>query len=240
MSRHSKLGMAFTLFVAGIAAAMLYFGGFGSQAEGLMSAQPESSESRPRPTEQDSSGPGREPGGTESSNRSGPDEDTPPRNLPGAPGHKPKGVSEADGKLPTGATVFDDYPAIANLDPDLLEALRAAATDAKRDGVVLYISSGWRSPEYQKQLLREYIAAYGSKAEAAKWAAPADKSLHVLGAAIDLDSAKAEAWLSGHGADFGLCQVYANEPWHYELRPEAKDHGCPEMYADAAHDPRLK
>jgi hypothetical protein len=32
----------------------------------------------------------------------------------------------------------------------------------------------------------------------------------------------------------------SNEPWHYELRPDAADHGCPSMYADASHDPRLK
>ena len=24
-----------------------------------------------------------------------------------------------------------------------------------------------------------------------------------------------------------LCQIYSNESWHYELRPEAIDHGCP-------------
>ena len=46
--------------------------------------------------------------------------------------------------------------------------------------------------------------------------------------------------LSGHGADFGLCQVYENEPWHYELRPEAKAQGCPTMYVDATDDPRLR
>ena len=26
---------------------------------------------------------------------------------------------------------------------------------------------------------------------------------------------------------YGLCQIYGNEPWHYELRPDAVDHGCP-------------
>ena len=33
-------------------------------------------------------------------------------------------------------------------------------------------------------------------------------------------------------------QIYSNESWHYELRPEAIDHGCPPMYADPTHDPR--
>ena len=50
----------------------------------------------------------------------------------------------------------------------------------------------------------------------------------------------ATAWLSEHGAEYGLCQIYSNEPWHYELRPEAIDHGCPPMYADPTHDPRMQ
>lgn len=33
---------------------------------------------------------------------------------------------------------------------------------------------------------------------------------------------------------YGLRQVFANEPWHYELRPELVRDGCPAMYADAA------
>ncbi len=35
-------------------------------------------------------------------------------------------------------------------------------------------------------------------------------------------------------------QIYSNEPWHYELRPEAIDHGCPPMYADPTQDPRMQ
>jgi hypothetical protein len=37
-----------------------------------------------------------------------------------------------------------------------------------------------------------------------------------------------------------LCQIYRNEPWHYELRPVAIEHGCPAMYADPTHDPRMQ
>jgi hypothetical protein len=48
------------------------------------------------------------------------------------------------------------------------------------------------------------------------------------------------AWLSAHGAGYGLCQIYRNEPWHYERRPEAIVHGCPPMFADPAHDPRMR
>jgi zinc D-Ala-D-Ala carboxypeptidase len=138
-------------------------------------------------------------------------------------------------------TVFDDeIPAVANLDPDLLGALRRAVTDAVDDGVEFYVNSGWRSPEYQDQLLREAISEYGSEEEAARWVATADTSAHVSGDAVDIEHADATAWLSEHGAEYGLCQIYSNEPWHYELRPEAIDDSCPPMYADPTQDPRMQ
>ena len=138
-------------------------------------------------------------------------------------------------------TVFnDDIPAVANLDPELLGALRHAATDAEDDGVGFVVNSGWRSPEYQEQLLREAVSEYGSEEEAARWVATADKSLHVSGDAVDIGPSDATAWLSEYGAGYGLCQIYDNEPWHYELRPEAVDDGCPPTYADPTHDPRMQ
>src|SRR6266542_4244714 len=150
-------------------------------------------------------------------------------------------IGEADGVVPDGTTVFDDeIPGVANLDPALLGALRQAATDAADDGVEFYVTSGWRSPEYQNQLLREAVSKYSSEEEAAQWVATADTSPHVSWDAVDIGHFDATAWLSDHGADYGLCQIYSNEPWHYELRPEAIDHGCPPMYADPTHDPRMQ
>jgi len=149
-------------------------------------------------------------------------------------------LGEADGVVPDGTTVGDDeIPGVANLDPALLGALRQAATDAADDGVAFFVTSGWRSPEYQDQLLREAISTYGSAEEAARWVATADTSPHVSGDAIDIGRFDATAWLSEHGAEYGLCQIYRNESWHYELRPEAIAHGCPPMYADPTHDPRM-
>jgi D-alanyl-D-alanine carboxypeptidase len=150
-------------------------------------------------------------------------------------------LGEADGAVPDGTTVFDDeIPGVANLDPALLGALRQAATDAADDGVEFYVDSGWRSPEYQEQLLHEAVSKYGSEEEAARWVATAETSAHVSGDAVDIGPFDATAWLSEHGAEYGLCQIYSNEPWHYELRLEAIDHGCPPMYADPTHDPRMQ
>lgn len=143
--------------------------------------------------------------------------------------------------LPDGVTVFDDqYPGIGHLDGALLRAVRDAATDAESDGIHFSVSSGWRSGEYQEWLLRDAITQYGSEAEAARWVATADTSAHVFGEAIDIGPSDAALWLSEHGAEYGLCQIYANEPWHYELRPEAAGSGCPLMYVDATQDPRMQ
>jgi LAS superfamily LD-carboxypeptidase LdcB len=154
---------------------------------------------------------------------------------------RPSPLGEADGAVPNGTTVFDDeIPGVAKLDSDLLGALRRAAAGAAGDGVQFYVDSGWRAPEYQERLLREAISKYGSVEAARRWVATPETSAHVSGDAVDIGPSGAAAWLSEHGAAYGLCQIYGNEPWHYELRPEAIDHGCPAMYADPTRDPRMQ
>src|SRR4051812_48245343 len=147
-------------------------------------------------------------------------------------------LGEADGAVPDGTTVFDDeLPGVANLDPALLAAVRRAATDA---GLAFLVDSGWRSRAYQEQLLQQAISKYGSRAEAARWVATPNTSAHVSGDAVDIGPSAAATWLSRRGAAYGFCQIYGNEPWHYELRPEAVAQGCPAMYADPTHDPRMR
>ena len=129
---------------------------------------------------------------------------------------------------------------MAKLNSDLLGALRRAAADAAGDGVSFYVESGWRSAAYQDRLLREAISKYGSEEQATRWVATPNTSAHVSGDAVDVGRSDATAWLSEHGADYGLCQIYGNEPWHYELRPAAVEHGCPATYADPSQDPRMQ
>ncbi len=151
------------------------------------------------------------------------------------------GTTTGDGALPDRVTVLgDEFSGIAKLDPDLLDALRKAATDAADDGVTIYVNSGWRSAGRQNQLLREAVTEYGSEEEAARWVATPETSAHVSGDAVDVGPSDATAWLSAHGAEDGLCQIYGNEPWHYELRPEAIWQGCPPMYPDPTYDPRMQ
>jgi hypothetical protein len=161
--------------------------------------------------------------------------------TPGVTGVQVGRAIDEPSRVRGGATVFDDTdPAVANLDQALLGALRDAASDAAGDKVAFHVNSGWRSAEHQEQLLRDAISEYGSEAEAARWVATPEKSAHVSGDAVDIGPSEAAKWLSEHGADYGLCQTYVNEPWHYELRPDATDHGCPPMYADPTHDPRMQ
>jgi LAS superfamily LD-carboxypeptidase LdcB len=146
----------------------------------------------------------------------------------------------AAGAVRLRSTAYDyGTPAVDNLDRALLGALRKATTDAARDGVEIFINSGWRSPEYQQRLLRQAVSTYGSERNAARWVATADTSPHMSGHAVDVGPSRAAAWLNRHGAKYRLCQIYRNEPWHYELRPEAAANGCPSMYDDPRHDPRM-
>lgn len=150
-------------------------------------------------------------------------------------------ITEADGILPDGVTVSDGgYSGIARLSPALLEALRQASDDAGQEGVVIHVNSGWRSAEYQDQLLEQAVAQYGSEDEAARWVATPATSAHVAGEAIDIGSYDAVDWLSRHGAAYGLCQTYDNEAWHFELRADASGLGCPRPYTDPTEDPRMQ
>jgi hypothetical protein len=183
-----------------------------------------------------------------SSSSSPPLEDSPSPRLTtaaSAAAHPPDdrrgALGRAGGAVPKGTTVFDgEVPGVANLDRTLLAALRRAAADAADDGVELVVNSGWRSPAYQERLLDEAVAEYGSEEEAARWVATPTTSAHVSGDAVDIGPTKAAAWLADHGARYGLCRVYANEPWHYELRPEAVSGRCPPTYADPTQDPRTQ
>ena len=117
---------------------------------------------------------------------------------------------------------------------------RDAASAAADDGVELIVNSGWRSKAYQARLLQDAIATYGSEEEAARWVATPETSVHVSGDAVDIGPAEAAAWLADRGDTYGLCPIYDNEPWHYELRPDAAEEGCPSTYADPTEDPRMQ
>lgn len=110
--------------------------------------------------------------------------------------------------------------AVDGLDPELLRRFDAARAAAADDGVDLTITSGHRTAQQQQSLVDDALARYGSEAEAHRWVAPVHGSAHVAGTAIDVGPTDGAYWLLEHGAGFGLCQVFANEVWHFEATIE--------------------
>jgi D-alanyl-D-alanine dipeptidase len=141
-----------------------------------------------------------------------------------------------DGSLSGGAvlTPFDiQNPAVGRLDPELLSAVQNAATAAAADGITLTITSGWRSSAFQRRLLDQAVQTYGSLAAARQYVQTPEMSKHVTGEAVDVGGAGADQWLIANGSRFGLCRIYANELWHFELATDARGN-CPALLPNAA------
>ncbi len=159
-----------------------------------------------------------------------------PAGAPLAPATLLSGAGELttdDGWVPDGAvlTPFDDSPAITRLDPALRTAVQDAYREATAAGVRFHVTTGWRSAAYQQSLFDAAVREHGSPAAARVQVLPADESAHVTGDAVDIGPTDAMYWLSRHGAEFGLCQTYGNEMWHYELAV-GRGGECPTPVAD--------
>ncbi|MCX2929406.1 M15 family metallopeptidase [Mycobacterium sp. CVI_P3] len=149
---------------------------------------------------------------------------------------EPPAVASGDGSLADGQvlTPFDvENPAVGRLDPRLLTAIQQAATAASADGITMTINSSWRSPEFQQRLLDNAVATYGSLAAAREYVETPQASKHVIGEAVDVGGVGADQWLIANGARFGLCRIYANELWHFELATDAAGN-CPPLLPNAA------
>lgn len=141
-----------------------------------------------------------------------------------------------DGSLPDGNALspFDvQNPAIGRLEPALLSAIQSAATAAAADGITMTITSGWRSVEFQQRLLDNAVRTYGSYDAARQYVQTPAMSKHVIGEAVDVGGVGADQWLIANGSRFGLCRIYANELWHFELATDAAGN-CPALLPNAA------
>ena len=136
-------------------------------------------------------------------------------------------------------------PDIANcrdvpVDSRIVKSLEEMMAAASKDGVTLWLSSGYRSVEAQKTLYNDEVSekkksGLGQKqAEdtAATVVARPGYSEHNLGLAVDLNGVKddwyntpAYKWMQQHAADYGFVLRYPEakkdithiiyEPWHY-------------------------
>ena len=129
---------------------------------------------------------------------------------------------------------------VIEIHPLLSSRFVTAQSFARADGVVLTLSSGYRSLERQQILFDREVAIRGSETEAAKWVLPPRFSHHPQGLAIDVNypgDRPGALWLETNGSRFGLCRVYANEWWHFEgvIAPGGR---CPAMAPNALVDLR--
>jgi zinc D-Ala-D-Ala carboxypeptidase len=141
-----------------------------------------------------------------------------------------------DGSLPDGnaSSPFDvQNPAVGRLEPALLSAIQSAATAAAADAITMTITSGWRSAEFQQRLLDNAVRTYGSYEAARQYVQTPAMSKHVIGEAVDVGGVGADQWLIANGSRFGLCRIYANELWHFELATDAMGN-CPALLPNAA------
>ena len=91
--------------------------------------------------------------------------------------------------------------------PDVARAFDRLAAAARRAGIPLIITSGYRSDAEQARL----FAANPNP----RWVARPGTSLHRYGTELDLGPPAAYGWLARNARRFGFIKRYAWEPWHY-------------------------
>lgn len=116
------------------------------------------------------------------------------------------------------------------VDPDAQAAFDKMQAAAAKEGLNIYISSGFRSYDYQSGLYDRYVQRSG-KAEADRYSARPGHSEHQTGLAFDLNSIDMTfadtdecAWVNEHCAEYGFIIRYPQgseritgymyEPWH--------------------------
>jgi hypothetical protein len=91
--------------------------------------------------------------------------------------------------------------------PDVAEAFDRLAAAARRDGLGLVITSGYRSDAEQAELFAQNPDP--------RWVAPPGQSLHRCATELDLGPAAAYGWLAANAPRFGFVKRYPWEPWHF-------------------------
>ncbi len=124
---------------------------------------------------------------------------------------------------------------VSDLNIKVKNRFLAAQAAARKDGINLVITSGFRTAARQDYLFKRAIQKYGSAEEASKWVLPPSKSHHPDGIALDINypgNPGDTKWLEVNGYKYGLCRVYKNEWWHFEP-VIAPGEPCPPLVANA-------
>ncbi|MFO7780914.1 MAG: M15 family metallopeptidase [Spirochaetia bacterium] len=140
--------------------------------------------------------------------------------------------------VPDDLVVLDRYAEVLTLNrsglslravliPDLIAMVEAA----RQDGILLPVSSTYRSYEYQAGLFERHVENLGEE-QASRVSARPGTSQHQLGTALDFGSITLEfadtaagKWLAAHAGDYGFSMSYPDgyeeltgysyEPWHF-------------------------
>lgn len=123
------------------------------------------------------------------------------------------------------------------LAPEAVLKWRQMAGSAEGDDIRLLLVSGFRSFDYQAELIRKKLAQGQAIAEILRVNAAPGFSQHHTGLAVDIatpgsrplteefEHSDAFRWLEAHAADFGFSMTYPRdnpwgfiyEPWHWSL-----------------------
>ncbi len=154
-----------------------------------------------------------------------------------------------DDEIPELSTIESGGSGKFYLDSRAADDFDAMMAAAKKDGMNLYVSSSYRTPEYQKNLFEKRVKAAMANGESradaentvAKETARPGTSDHMLGLAVDFNGVKNAFkdtkeydWLIEHCAEYGFILRYPKdkaditkvsyEPWHY--RYVGKEHAA--------------
>ena len=124
-----------------------------------------------------------------------------------------------------------NYNSGGGLTKETSEAFAKMQADAKKDGINLYVASGYRSYERQQQLFNYYLSRGQGQAYVETYSARPGYSEHQAGVAIDVNLASKaflgtpeQIWLHEHCVEYGFIIRYPDgksdktgfmyEPWH--------------------------
>jgi len=142
--------------------------------------------------------------------------------VPGPPSGPP---------CPIDARYLDEAP--DGLRGDVLEAWKSLRAKASTEGVTLCLNDGKRSRSQQQKEFDDAVEKFGNAELAGRYVLPPDKSMHVLGYAIDIQPIESAKWIEKNGSPFGWCRRYENEQWHFEYNAGYSTGGCPALVPSA-------
>ncbi|WP_176929512.1 D-alanyl-D-alanine carboxypeptidase family protein [Lentzea albidocapillata] len=133
---------------------------------------------------------------------------------------------------PIDARYFDEEP--EGLPPEVLQAWLQLRQKASEQGIKLCLNDGKRSRQQQQAEFDEAVEKFGTEELASKYVLnPPDRSMHVIGLAVDIQPIESAKWVEKNGGALGWCRRYENEQWHFEYDSRYATGGCPALIPSA-------